>query len=310
MPCPDPDVLAAFSRGRLEHSERIEVEAHLDDCESCCRVVSELARIYASASPSAPSSEAPRGDDHSETLVDHEAPPERERERGPRLRAGMRLDRYHILEPVGAGGMGVVYAAYDADLDRKVALKVLHEYVARDARAQRRLFREAQAMARLSHPNVITVHEVRMVDGRVFISMEFVEGGTLGQWLAKQRPDQARVLAMFRDVGRGLAAAHAAGLVHRDIKPDNVLIGADERPRVTDFGLARAADDDLGASHELTSGITSTPGPEGAEGSGPLGIPEPSAPDRRPLTGTLTRTGAMVGTPAYMSPEQFRRFFF
>ncbi|MCX4244871.1 serine/threonine-protein kinase [Paraliomyxa miuraensis] len=204
------------------------------------------------------------------------------------LEPGARLDRYHVLEAVGRGGMGVVYAAYDADLDRKVALKVLHERDAlADERAQQRLLREAQAMAKLSHPNVITVHEVKAVNGRVFVSMEFVEGGTLTTWLEHHRGDRPRVLAMFRDVGRGLAAAHAAGLVHRDVKPDNVLIGRDERPRVTDFGLARPMDD------------TSEPVVD-ADG-------RPLSGETRLLDATLTRAGALVGTPAYMSPEQFRR---
>ncbi|MCH9683962.1 MAG: serine/threonine-protein kinase [Deltaproteobacteria bacterium] len=306
MECPDPDVLTVFSRGRLEGEQRRIVESHLDGCEPCCLVVSELARIYTAAGPDdwASDDDGPEpfaqdslvphqgtsiGD--SDTLAEDGSAPRKI----ARLDPGARLGRYHILEVIGEGGMGVVYAAYDADLDRKVALKVLHERGPTDGRAQRRLLREAQAMARLSHPNVITVHEAGAVDGQVFISMEFLDGGTLSRWLKAKEPERDRVLAMFRDVGRGLAAAHAVGLVHRDVKPDNVLIGINERPRVTDFGLARLADDDLSGVSDSVSGLTD---PEG-------GIPPRIR--RLPLDATLTRTGALVGTPAYMAPEQFRR---
>ena len=178
--------------------------------------------------------------------------------------------------------MGVVFTAYDDVLDRKIAIKVLR---GGGEDASLRLLREAQAMARLSHPNVITVHEAKLADARVFLSMEFVEAGTLGVWIRERRPDLPRLLAMLRDVGRGLAAAHAAGLVHRDVKPDNVLIGADERPRVTDFGLARPAD-------EVAARV-------GQAEDHPTRIAERATPE-----GTLTRAGALVGTPAYMSPEQ------
>jgi len=296
--CPEPEVLSAFSRGRLDSNEQRAVEAHLDGCEACCRVVAELARIYVTDPPQRASRSFAAGPDpdhepNDETLTDESLPPRAR----PQLAPGTRLDRYHILEIVGRGGMGVVYAAYDPDLDRKVALKILHERdEPGDDRAQRRLLREAQAMARLSHPNVITVHEARAVDGRVFVSMEFVDGGTLGQWLVTRTPELPRVLAMFRDVGRGLAAAHAAGLVHRDVKPDNVLIGADERPRVTDFGLARPAEDegDAGAGHPRPGEPTDATG-------------RPLASEPRLLDATLTRAGALVGTPAYMAPEQLRR---
>jgi eukaryotic-like serine/threonine-protein kinase len=292
-------VLAAFSRGGVDGGEQRVVEAHIDGCGTCARVVADLVRIYlgdaredeGSSHSAAPDHEPPRGDD--ETLTDESLP----QAARPQLVPGTRIDRYHILEVVGRGGMGVVYAAYDPDLDRKVALKVLHEREEpSDDQAQRRLLREAQAMARLSHPNVITVHEARVVAGRVFLSMEFVDGGTLGQWLATRTPALPQVLAMFRDVGRGLAAAHAAGLVHRDVKPDNVLIGPDERPRVTDFGLARPAEDD----GEPTAGPGRISGPLDAEG-------RPLSGEGRLLDATLTRAGVLVGTPAYMAPEQLRR---
>jgi len=158
--------------------------------------------------------------------------------RGPAATVG----RYNVLQPLGHGGMGVVYAAYDPQLDRKVALKVMRpDRSGPEDRA--RLLREARALARLNHPNVVTVYEVgELEDGDVFIAMEFLGGGTLAQWIDAHAgaPEHWReVVAMFCDVGQGLVAAHAAGLVHRDFKPLNVLLGGDGRPRVADFGLAR-----------------------------------------------------------------------
>jgi eukaryotic-like serine/threonine-protein kinase len=170
----------------------------------------------------------------------------------PPLTPGTALGRFVVLERVGSGGMGSVYAAYDSQLDRRVALKLLH------AGTEERLRREAQALARLSHPNVITVYDVGVDEGRVFIAMEFVAGGTLKDWLRQERRSGRDVLGVFQKAGRGLEAAHAAGLVHRDFKPANVLVGGD-KVVVADFGLA---------------GDTEMP------------------------------AGAVLGTPAYMAPEQ------
>ena len=138
--------------------------------------------------------------------------------------------------------MGVVYGAYDPELDRKIALKLLKgsELDQEDA-ARARLLREAKAMARLAHPNVVAVHDVGIFDGQVFLAMEFLGGGTLKSWLGARPRHWREVLDVFVAAGRGLAAAHAAGLVHRDFKPDNVLLDKDGRPRVVDFGLARDA---------------------------------------------------------------------
>ncbi|MEM7159512.1 MAG: protein kinase [Myxococcota bacterium] len=286
MACPEPEALNAFSRGGLNPAERRAIESHLDDCDGCSRVVAELARIFATQHPggSTDVSLDELGVSESDTLADESLPMRAK----VRLHPGERVDRYYILELIGSGGMGVVYAAYDPDLDRKVALKALHDRHSSkeddEERAQRRLLREAQAMARLSHPNVITVHQVREIEGRVFISMEFVEGGTLTQWLARAKPDQAKILEMFQAIGRGLGAAHEAGLIHSDIKPDNVLIGADERPRVTDFGLARPSGQDTGRSSRPAD--------------------SPFVIESGLLDATVSRTKGLRGTPAYMAPEQ------
>ena len=139
-----------------------------------------------------------------------------------------RIGRYNVIEEIGAGGMGVVYSAHDPELDRKLAIKVLHRSMGAgsdpDAKEQR-LRREAQTMARLSHPNVVTVHDVGVHDDRVFLAMEYVEGLTLELWM-RDRP-WSEVLDAFVQAGRGLAAAHEAGLIHRDFKPANAMVSAD-----------------------------------------------------------------------------------
>ena len=206
---------------------------------------------------------------------------------------GQLVGRYVVLNPLGAGGMGIVYAAYDPQLDRKVALKLLHiEAVSRSGVTQSRidghtrLLREAQAMARLRHPNVVAVHDVGSYGERVFIAMEFVEGSTLKSWLRSQPRTRKDVLAVFVQAGRGLQAAHDAGLVHRDFKPENVLVSTSGQAQVLDFGLAKSTED-------------------GAEtpGQAPRGELE-LATSLNSLSCELTQQGAVMGTPAYMSPEQ------
>ncbi len=210
----------------------------------------------------------------SEAGSSHVAPPP-----GEPLLVGATAGRFVVLRRIGAGGMGAVYAAYDPDLDRKVALKVVLPG-RHGARPQARLMREAQAMARLSHPEVITVYEVDLVDEQVFIAMEFMDGGTLREWLAFERRPWREIVERYVRAGEGLAAAHAAGIIHRDFKADNVLLGSGGRQRVTDFGLARSMDDD-----DLTAGAEKTT----------------VAPEER-----LTRSDDFLGTPAYMAPEQMR----
>ena len=207
---------------------------------------------------------------------------------------GERIGRYVILDKLGAGAMGVVLAAYDPELDRKVALKLIESRSAGLASARRRLQREAQALAQLGHPNVVAVHDVGMHEGQLFVGMEFVAGGTMGDWMGEvdsPRPWR-EVLPVFMDAGRGLAAAHAAGLVHRDFKPDNVMIGDDGRVRVMDFGLARAEGDELDER-------------EGERGAKQAEARLGRSVGDQLLASPMTRTGAVMGTPAYMSKEQF-----
>lgn len=203
------------------------------------------------------------------------------------------LDRYVILEPLGSGGGGIVYRAYDPDLHRKVAVKVLRTGDGSTAVASNaRLLREAQAIAQLSHPNVVSVYDVGTLDHHVaagalgqgvFMVMELVEGADLREWLRSTKRSWREVLDVFMAAGRGLEAAHAQGIIHRDFKPTNVLVGEDGRVRVLDFGLARALDGD------------------GDE-------PEPSklqaVSKRALLDHDLTDAGTVMGTPGYMAPEQ------
>lgn len=199
----------------------------------------------------------------------------------PALRIGTRLGRYLLEEEIGRGGMGVVYAALDPELDRRIAIKVLRTSAAEGSAGRTRLLREAQALARLAHPNVIAVFDVGVVSAagdEIFVAMELCTGGTLRQHQAGK--SWRDIVLAYVHAGRGLAAAHEAGLVHRDFKPDNVLVGADGRLRVTDFGLVRAAGDVVPAGE----------------------APAPAKAD--PLSSDLTAHGSVVGTPMFMAPEQ------
>ncbi len=272
----DEEQILQFTLGNLSGEREAQAQAHLVGCEECRRRQQNISSIVFAKTIAGPISGPPKGPD---TRDDRPNP----NEPSATITRGMSLGHYVLLERLGAGGMGEVFAAFDPRLDRRVALKLLRAGSLSAEEGKARLLREAQAMARLQHPNVIAVHDVGTFGDRVFIAMEFVEGETLGEWLRGDRTWQ-QIVDVFVHAGRGLAAAHAAGLVHRDFKPDNVLIGKDGRPRVVDFGLARQS--------------TQTPAP-----TLPMAQPDAPLPDSS-LAVPLTRDGAVMGTPGYMAPEQ------
>jgi tetratricopeptide (TPR) repeat protein/predicted Ser/Thr protein kinase len=203
-----------------------------------------------------------------------------------RLQASNIIGRYVVLSKLGAGGMGVVYLAYDPELNRKVALKLLLADPGSGTKhdeQRERLLREAQALAKFSHPEIVAVYDVGEHRAGVWIAMEFVDGQTLGAWASAQPRSWQEVVEVMIAAGRGVAAAHAAGLIHRDLKPDNIMIGNDARVRVMDFGLTRPQADiepvhAVASEQSLATDLLSKP---------------------------LTQHGSLLGTPAYMAPEQF-----
>lgn len=189
-----------------------------------------------------------------------------------------RIGRFVILHQLGAGGMGTVFAAFDGQLDRKVALKILHGQGSTRDRQHQRTLREAKALARVSHPRVVSVYEVGESEGQVYLAMEFIDGTTLRKWQAQGPRSWREILHIYLQAGAGLDAVHQSGIVHRDFKPENVLIGRDGLPHVADFGIARL----------------NTLQTEDQAGSEQRTLPM----DR------LTVDGALLGTIGYMSPEQ------
>jgi len=249
MSCPSREALNEL----VVHQQRVvgppELEGHVATCARCEGIVAALI-------PTARGPLRARAD--AEALD---------------LAPGDRLGRYIIQRVLGSGGMGVVYAAHDWTLDRRVALKLLRIGGAHEAREL--LLREARAMARLAHRNVVTVHEVGEEGGKLFVAMELIDGLTLRAWLAEAPRPRAQILEIFDQAGEGLAAAHEAGLIHRDFKPENVLVGKGGEPHVTDFGIAIARKADLSA-------------------------------DLAPPATTPQLVTTVAGTPGYLAPEQLR----
>jgi serine/threonine protein kinase len=194
---------------------------------------------------------------------------------GESLQIGDKVGRYELRALLGAGGMGRVYEAWDSELERAVALKVLHPELGGAASVTDRLVRESRIMARAAHESVITVYGIGRDRDVVFIAMELVRGPTLAAYLSREHPGWRDVVVLLEQAGAGLAAAHAAGIIHRDFKPENVLVGPARKVVVTDFGVARAT-----AGDEPATGTTA------------------------PAHARLTATGQAIGTPAYMAPEQ------
>ena len=247
---PDPDRCE-------EEARRLDVE-RADSWEASIALAAARARMFGAAGPESGAGRAV------EQLFDEGA-------------IVPTLERYVVLERLGRGGMGDVFRAYDPKLRREVAVKMLRHRP--DAEASARMVREAQAMAKLRHPNVVAVFDVEAEHDPPFITMELVEGVTLRAWLDSENRPLPTVIDAIHEAGRGLAAAHGAGLVHRDFKPDNVLVDRDGRPRVLDFGLAR--------------------------GHGDPSVPTPASMTDASLP-ELTAEGTVLGTPAYMAPEQHR----
>jgi predicted Zn-dependent peptidase/predicted Ser/Thr protein kinase len=271
--CPERPNTVAYAAGELAPADAARAQLHAASCEECRSIVETAAStpMLAASGSRVRDSPLPHDGDgngaNPRTLSANDAG--RPTPAPPRKMIG----RHRVLTRLGAGGMGVVYAAEDPDLDRKVAIKVLHATSEHSAR----LVREARALAKLRHPHVITIYEVGREAQEIFVVMELVDGVTLREWLRTDRPLADKLAAMVA-AGRGLAAAHAKGLVHRDFKPDNVMVGKDGRVQVLDFGLAKAAsDDDDDGRGDLADGALDQ----------------------------LTLTGTMLGTPAYMAPEQF-----
>ena len=259
----------------LEHRD----EASLARCRTSVREALERGAQNPATAPVRSSLRPPSDETLATTEVEV---PAAERELMP---AGHKIGRFTLLTRLGIGAMGVVYSAYDPELDRRIAVKLLRAPEGKHAaRAQARLLREAQAMARLNHPNVVVVHDVGTHERDVFVAMEFIRGDTLQAWRVLRPRKWSEIVDLYVQAGRGLAAAHAVGLVHRDFKPSNAMVGDEGRGRVLDFGLCHA---------ELASSVDSLRDSSSAPESGSTGRLQVSLGE------------GMVGTPAYMAPEQF-----
>ncbi|MDC0715628.1 serine/threonine-protein kinase [Nannocystis bainbridge] len=242
--CIDEQRAQAFVGATLAEPARLEIEDHVDECASCRRLLAAMIRLHSSPA--------------------HE---------GARSLVGAQIGRYQVRAAIGRGAMGEVFRGDDLELARPVALKRLHARVAEVAGGRAYLIREARAAAQLQHPNVVAVHEIVDVRGETFLVMEWIEGATLRAWLRERARGWREIVQVVAAAGRGLAAAHAGGLLHRDFKPENILVDREGRPRVADFGLARPIDAPMST-----------------------GLPVP-------VYALHATTGALTGTPAYLAPE-------
>jgi eukaryotic-like serine/threonine-protein kinase len=273
--CPAENTWLRYVGGGIEPTSAEAIEQHLDTCASCRFMFVNLAKGSAANEATDPTAPALDGTDPTmpAKLARFELTTASE------LVRGAVIDRYVVLGTLGRGGMGVVYKAFDPELDRPIALKLVavNGFGSDADESRARLLREAKTLAQLSHPNVVGVHDVGSHEGDVFVAMEFVAGQTLRKWLDGTRTPR-EILAVFRAAGAGLGAAHKLGIVHRDFKPENVMVGDDGRVRVLDFGLAQP---------------------------GERATTRPSLPSIKSADSIdLTRAGAIMGTPAYMAPEQ------
>ena len=254
-PCPDESTFLRVVTGVSEPAARERLVEHAADCADCATLLGEVARAEGATEPEVVEEEGER-----ENVGENE---------------GEAGGRYRIEGILGAGGTGIVYRAYDTRLERHVALKVLRKSAALVGREDP-LLSEARVMARLTHPNVVRVFDSGLSDGRVFVAMELVSGGTLRSWLATERRSFSMVLDAFAQAAKGLGAAHRAGIVHRDFKPENLLV-SHGRVLLTDFGLARATEK-----------------------------PPSSAAREKSLPAFSIVATTIAGTPAYMAPEHLR----
>jgi predicted Ser/Thr protein kinase len=301
MECLDANVVQDLMSGALDAPARVLAIEHLDECRDCRDLIAMLARGAThdvamdtlrdteKRPPNVGMMETIGSDDglaatvapgvEDDDVLGATVAPNESMTKPVRIRApsqvGRKLGRYLIVERLGAGAMGVVYRAEDSDLGRSVALKQLHRP---DEALTTRLIREARSMAQVNHPNVVAVYDVGEVDDTTYIAMELVTGESLRTWQQVRTVNE--IVEAYLAAGRGLAAAHDAGLIHRDFKPDNVLVGRDGRVRVTDFGLAASRPDE-----DLVETL--------------------DRPARSIADVNLTTSGSVLGTPAYMAPEQF-----
>jgi predicted Ser/Thr protein kinase len=243
--CPTEDTLARYGEQNLSAQEHAAIEAHLESCEACDLATAMLRASYASSIQLAASNEASLEAFVRRTRLARELAP------------GANLDRFRLLRRMGMGAMGVVFAAHDAELDRNVALKVLLDDDASGDKG--RLVQEARSMAKLTHPNVVAAYQIGVAGGRVFLAMELVDGSTLKEWLVA-RPVVTEIVRLFHLIALAVDAGHRAGILHRDLKPQNILVTRDGQPKVTDFGLAEASL--AGATNSSPAGTPAYMAPE------------------------------------------------